>query len=158
AVRAAWYRRLSALQEVVRRVLLPEAPQRDPRRGWAVLRRPQRGRLRTLLRVHPRRRPGFPRRLPADRRASQGHPVRRTRARVSAVPAWPLRGIQPGLRPRHAVRPAIGRTHRINPDEPAAARAFRIRLYAGTRLRRSEAGRLPETARLALKRGVSGEE
>ena len=69
----------------------------------------------------------LPRRLPADRRAPQGHAVRRARARVPAVPARPLRRVQPGLRPRHAVRPAVGRAHRIDPDVPAAARALRVR-------------------------------
>jgi coproporphyrinogen III oxidase len=53
---------------------------------------------------------------------------RRARARVPAVPARPLRRVQPGLGPRHAVRAAVGRAHREHPDEPAAARALRIRL------------------------------
>ena len=49
----------------------------------------------------------------------------------------------------HPVRPAIGRAHRIDPDEPAPAGALGIRLRAGRRQRRGAAGRLPAGARLA---------
>ena len=48
----------------------------------------------------------LPRRLPADRRTPQGHAAGRARAPVPAVPARPLRRVQPGVRPRHAFRPA----------------------------------------------------
>ena len=50
-LRAVRRRRLPALQEVVRRVLLPAAPRRAARHRRALLRRPRRGRLRALLRV-----------------------------------------------------------------------------------------------------------
>ena len=55
-------RRLPALQEVVRRVLPPAAPQRAARHRRALLRRPRRGRLRALLRVPAQRRRSLPRR------------------------------------------------------------------------------------------------
>ena len=44
--------------------------------------------------------------LPIVERAPR-HALRRARARVPAVPARPLRRVQPGLGPRHAVRPAV---------------------------------------------------
>ena len=46
------------------------------------------------------------------------------------------------------------RPHRIDPDEPAAAGALGVRLRAGSRQRRSAAGRLPAAARLAGRRGL----
>ena len=70
------------------------------------------------------------------------HALRRARARVPAVPARPLRRVQPGLGPRHAVRPAVGRSHREHPDEPAAAGALRIRLRAGAGQRRGAPWRI----------------
>ena len=57
---------------------------------------------------------------------AQGHALRRARARVPAVPARALRRVQPGLRPRHAVRPAVRRAHRIDPDVAAAAGAVAL--------------------------------
>ncbi|MCK7470292.1 MAG: coproporphyrinogen III oxidase [Desulfomicrobium escambiense] len=54
----------------------------------------------------------------------QEHALRRARARIPALPARALCRVQPGLRPGHAVRPAIGRAHRIDPDVAAAARAL----------------------------------
>jgi len=62
--------------------------------------------------------------LDAYCRTPSRHSLWRARARVSALPAWSLRGVQPGLRPRYAVRPAVGWPHRIDPDEPAAAGAL----------------------------------
>ena len=38
----------------------------------------------------------------------------------------PLRGVQPGLRPRYAVRPAVPRPHRIDTDVDAAAGALGV--------------------------------
>ena len=58
------------------------------------------------VRVRAQRRRALPGRIPADRRATQGHALRRARALVPAVPARTLRRVQPRLRPRHAVRPA----------------------------------------------------
>ena len=63
----------------------------------------------------------FPGRLPADPERAQGHALWRARTRFPAVPARPLRRIQPGLGPRHALRPAVGRAHRVDPDVDAAA-------------------------------------
>ena len=60
--------------------------------------------------------------VPADPRAPQRHAVRRARARLPGLPARPLRRIQPGLGSRHAVRPAVGRPDRGDPDVDAAAR------------------------------------
>src|SRR5690606_2700404 len=55
----------------------------------------------------------------------------------------------PGLRPRHAVRPAERRAHRVDPDEPAATGALGIRLRARARQRRGAPGPAPGAARLA---------
>src|SRR5690606_6377054 len=148
-VRTPWRRcALRRAQALVRRVLFPEAPRGYAWRRWPVLRRPARG-LPVRLRLPARGRRRLPRCLPADRRATPGHAIRRARTRVPAVPARPLRRVQPGLRPRHPVRPAVRRPRRIDPDEPAAARALGIRLRTGTRQRRSEAGRVPAPPRLA---------
>jgi coproporphyrinogen III oxidase len=59
--------------------------------------------------------------LPAHPAAAQGHALRRARAQLAAAAARPLRRIQPGVGPRHAFRPAVGRPHRIDPDVDAAA-------------------------------------
>ena len=50
------------LQALVRRVFLPQAPQRAARRRRHLLRRPERGRLRPLLRADAKRRRSLPRR------------------------------------------------------------------------------------------------
>ena len=63
---------LSALQAVVRRVLLPPPPQRAARHRRPVLRRPQRVGLRPQLRLPAERRRSLPAGLPADRAAPQG--------------------------------------------------------------------------------------
>ena len=132
-------RPLCRAQGLVRSLFLPEAPQRGARRRRAVLRRPSRADFERVLRLPARGRRWLPRRLPADRRAPPRHAVRRARARVPAVPARPLRGVQPGLGPGHPVRPAVGRAHRKHPDEPAAAGPLRIRLPARARQRRRPA-------------------
>ena len=61
---------LPALQALVRRVLLPQAPQRAARHRRHLLRRLRRGRLRRRLRADARRRRRLPARLPADRRSA----------------------------------------------------------------------------------------
>ncbi len=79
--------------------------------------------------------------------------VRRTRARVPGDPPRPLRRVQPRVRPRDAVRTAIGRAHRIDPDVAAAGGELAVRLASGSRHAGSGAvHRLPETARLGLSR------
>ena len=67
--------------------------------------------------------------------AAAGHALRRARARLPGLPPRPLRRVQPGLRPRHAVRPAVGRPHRIDPDVAAAGREVALRLAARSRAR-----------------------
>src|SRR5690606_36330202 len=59
--------------------------------------------------------------------------------------------VQPGLGPAHALRPAIRRTDRIDPDEPAAPGALGIRLPARARQRRGTPGRVPQATRLAAR-------
>ena len=58
---------LSALQEVVRRVLLSEASQGAARHRRRVLRRSERRRLRLFVRADAQRRRSLPRRVGADR-------------------------------------------------------------------------------------------
>ena len=48
----------------------------------------------------------------------------------------PVRGVQPGLRPRHGVRPEDGRPDGEHPDEPAAGGALRVRLPPRPRVTR----------------------
>lgn len=57
-----------------------------------------------------------------------------------------------GVRPRHAVRPAIGRPHRVDPVVDAAAGAMALRLAAPGRDARGRTGRLPDAAGLGVKR------
>ena len=109
---------------------LSEAPQGAARHRRHFLRRSQHPGFRDLLRAAAKRRRSFSRRLRADTRAPQGHALRRARARLAGLPPRALRRIQPRLRPRHAVRPAIGRAHRIHPDVAAAGREMALRLAA----------------------------
>jgi coproporphyrinogen III oxidase len=118
-------RGLSEVQAVVRRLLLPQAPQRAARRRRRLLRRPQRRRLRALLRADAIRRQRLHPGLPAGPRQAPRHAVRRTRARLPGLPARALCRIQPGLGSRHAVRPAVGRAHRVDPDVAAAVVKWR---------------------------------
>ena len=121
---AAFGRSAPAFQALVRRVLLPQAPQRAARRRRHLLRRFLRARLRARLSDAALGGRCVPRRLRADRRTPARHTVRRARARVPGHAPWPLRGVQSGVRPRHAVRVAVGRAHREHPDVDAAARAL----------------------------------
>ena len=130
--------RLRALQEVVRRLLLPAAPQRDARRRRHLLRlsATRRG---ARLRLRARRGRRFPAGLPADRAPAQvDEPIRRARAAVSGAPPRPLRRVQPDLRPRHAVRPQDRRPHRVDPDVAAAAGALGLRRAAEPGSREAE--------------------
>ena len=89
--------------------------------------------------------------VPADRRAPQA--TRRT-ASASAVPALPprpLRRIQSGLRPRHALRAPVRRPHRIDPDVAAAARALGIRLAPEPGSPEARLYAFPAAARLAAR-------
>ena len=152
--RAVRRRQVPALQALVRRLLLPQAPARAARHRRHLLRRLLRRRLRQRLRPDARGRRRLRRRLPADRAAPPRPALRRARARLPDLPARPLRRVQPRLRPRHAVRPAIGRAHREHPDVDAAGRHLALRLAAGAGLARGAAlQRFPAAARLG-RRGV----
>ena len=61
-------------------------------------------------------------------------PVRRTRAPFPALSAGALRGVQPGVRPRHPLRTAGEGTHRVDPRVAAAARGLALRLRTRARL------------------------
>ena len=93
--------------------------------------------FRTLLRLSKGRWQWIPGCLCPDCREAERRGFRRMRTRVSTVSPRPLRRIQSGLRPRHPVRPAVGWTHRIDPDVATAARALRVRLCTGSRFCRS---------------------
>src|SRR5690606_4493701 len=68
---------------------------------------------------------------------------------VAAPAARALRGVQPRLRPRHAVRPADGREHRGDPRLPAPAGRLGLRPPARARPPRGATGRVPRPPRLA---------
>ena len=129
----------SALQEVVRRVLLPQAPQRAARRRRHLLRRSRRAGLRHLLRASCAASAiiSSPAYLPIVERRRHAA-LRRARARLPGLPPRALRRVQPRVRPRHAVRPAVGRPHRIDPDVAAAGGEVALRLEAGARHARGE--------------------
>ncbi len=85
------------------------------------------------------------------RSSRSAKPYRSAIASVSSsFITWTLCRIRSGLRPRHAVRIAVGRTHRIDIDVAAAARAFRVCVHAAALQRGSEPVRLPQAARLAF--------
>src|SRR5690606_4978345 len=150
-LRAARPRRLPPLQEGVRRVLLPRPPRRAARHRRAVLRRSRRAGLPDLPRVLEERRRALPARVRADRGTPQGDAVRRARAELPALPARPLRRIQPRVRPRHALRPPVGRPCGVDPRLDAAARGLALRLEARAGLAGgAPLQRLPAPARLGL--------
>ena len=68
-----------------------------------------------------------------DPRAAQGHALRRARARLPGVSPRPLRRIQSRLGSRNAVRAAVERPHRGDPDVAAAGREVALRLDARAR-------------------------
>ncbi len=107
--RAVRRRQVRALQAVVRRLLLPQAPPRAARHRRRVLRRLHRARIRRRLRDAARGRRCLHRRLPPDRAAPSRVALWRDRTRLPGLSARPLCRVQPRLRSRHAVRPAIGR-------------------------------------------------
>ena len=140
-----------ALQGLVRRVLLPEAPQRAARHRRHLLRRLHRSSASSsgfamLRAVGDAFLAAY---LPiVERRRATA--VRRARARLPGLPARPLRRVQPGVGPRHAVRPAVGRPHREHPDVDAAAgdAGATTGSPSPARPRRALYTRLPASARL----------
>src|SRR5439155_25922412 len=133
--RASALRRQRAreVQEVVGRLFFSPASRRAARRGRHLLRWPERGWLRALSCADPKRRRAFSRGLYADPRTAQGHAGWRARARLPGLPPRPLRRVQPGLGPRHAVRIAIQWPRRGDPDVATADREVALRLEAGKR-------------------------
>jgi hypothetical protein len=112
---------LPAVQGVGRDLFLHPAPEGQPRRRRHLLRSSGR-RFRDQLRLHAGRWRGVSRCVSADRATADEYAVRCCRRSADARMAGALCGVQPGVRPRHAVRAEDGRQHRRDPDEPAAAR------------------------------------
>src|SRR5207253_344456 len=71
---------------------------------------------------------------------------------VPGVPPWPLRRVQPDLRPRHALRPEDGRARRVDPDVTAAGGALALRLPPRAGVARGGAVRVPHAARVGVGR------
>src|SRR5690606_33854610 len=146
--------RLCGVQETVRRILLSETPSGSARRGGPVLRPPP-GPARRGTGVRRRAGPFVPGPLPplhrTPERALHGSP-----ARLPAAPPFPLRRIQPGMGPRHVVRPPIRRPYGIDPHVAAAPVQVVVRVQArpGQR-RRAPDGVLPQAAGLGF--AVSGD-
>ena len=118
----------AALQEMVRRVLLPAAPPGAARRRRHLLRLPRR---RLRQRCSPSSATAAtPSSTPTCRssRRRKDEPYTRAASALPGVPPRPLRRVQPDLRPRHALRPEDGRPHRVDPDVAAAAGALAVRL------------------------------
>ncbi len=93
----------------------------------------------------------LPRCLRPDRRTPSPPRVRSARTRVPGVPTWSLCRIQPCIRPWHAVRTAIRRAHRVDPDVIAAGGALEVRLASRARQPGGAAVHgLPATARMGL--------
>src|SRR5262249_50889368 len=122
---------LPAVQEVVRRILLPPPSRRAPRDRRHLLRRPPGRGIRPLLRPSAQRRRLLPAGLPADPAAPEGRALRRARTRLSALPPRTLRRVQSGVGPRDPIRPAVGRADGVDPDVSAAPGALALWLAAG---------------------------
>eukprot|EP00966_Prymnesium_polylepis_P015699 362576-Prymnesium_polylepis.1 len=58
-------------------------------------------------------------RVPAAGGEAQGRRVHGAAEAVAADAPWPVRRVQPRVRPRHRLRPQDGRPDRVDPDEPA---------------------------------------
>jgi hypothetical protein len=115
---------VSAVQAVVRRLLLPQAPRRAARHWRPFLRRLQRTRRRRARSpcCAAWATPTCPPTSPSC--APQATPYGERERHVPALPARTLRRVQPRLGPRHDLRPAKRRPHRVDPDvAPAARRA-----------------------------------
>ncbi len=151
----ATIRASTPLQELVRRVLLPAAPERDARRRRHLLRLPGAGAEMTagqpaatapsaseadaeamfafVRDVGDAILPAYLPIVEQRRERSLG----RARARLAAPAARALRRVQPALRSRHGLRPAHRRSHRIDPDVAAARGALGLRARARARQPRS---------------------
>src|SRR4030095_4441299 len=86
-----------------------------------------------LFRVREQRRRPISRGLRADSRTAKGSPIRRARARFPGLSPRTLCRVQPGMGPWHAVRAAVERANRGDPDVAAAEREMALRLEARTR-------------------------
>ena len=113
-------RRLRQIQEMVRRIFLPAAPQGAARHRRHLLRLARFRRLGRRLRLHPGRRPRLPGHLSRTGPAQFRHALDRGRPRGTADPARPLCRIQPALRPRHHLRAEDRRQCRFDPVVDAA--------------------------------------
>src|SRR5204863_6672725 len=80
------------------------------------------------------------------------------RASLAGAAPRPLRRVQPGLRPRHAVRARDRRPHRVDPGVDAAGRRVELRARASAGQPRGGAARRPaRAARLAAVSEREGE-
>ena len=119
----------------LRRLFLPAASKRSARRRRHLLRRLDRGWIRRQPCLRQERRETLPACLCAHLRAPREAPLGRTRRRLHAVSARPLRGVQPGRGPRHPLRPSIRSKRRVRAGFAAAPRAVGLRLQATARTR-----------------------
>ena len=113
-------RALRQIQEMVRRLFLPQAPQRDARHRRHFLRLSG-NRLGLDLCLHAGRRPRVPGRLSRTGAQELRRALERGRARRATGAPRPLRRVQPALRPRHHLRPPHRRQCRVDPLIHAAS-------------------------------------
>src|SRR5262249_23919837 len=86
----------------------------------------------------------------AHRAQARRNRLRGARARLPGVSSRPLCRVQPGLRPRNALRLAVERTRGGHPDVTPTNGEMALRLAPGTRQRRSAPRhRFPGRSRLA---------
>ncbi len=113
-LRAAPGRRLRPRQGVVRRLFLTAPPRRDARHRRRLHRLSGERRLGRRPRPHQGHRHHLHGRLRRHRPAHHERALDRGRPRGAAGPPRPLRGVQPPLRSRHAVRPEDRRQRRVS--------------------------------------------
>ena len=94
--------------------------------------------------------------VPADRGAPQGAALHPGPAVLPGVPPGAVRGVQPGVRPRHGVRSEDRRAYGEHSDEPPAGGAVRVRPPPRARHAGGRANRLLAEAEGLGRDGVNG--
>src|SRR5262249_46862848 len=136
----------------LRPVLLGRPPRRGPGRGGHLLRE-HRAATGGGVRLRPGLRAGLSSGLPADRPAATGAALDAGAEALAATAPWTVRGVQPGLRPGHALRPADEGAGGEHPRLDASGGSVGVRPPARTGERGGATrGSATDPARVGLRR------